>query len=123
MILLVAGVTIYMGTEFGAEEALIAALGGTVVGALYLGLIFLGMLNMYAFGELVQTNIEQKKVLDQLLAEAKTAPAPVQAASVPKREAAPVEPEPVPVNACPNCGTELDAGVNFCRNCGTKVNG
>lgn len=22
---------------------------------------------------------------------------------------------------CPNCGTQLDAGVNFCPNCGTKV--
>ena len=149
----VVGLAIYMLTEGEYAMAFAALLGGAVVGAIYLGLVYLSLLCMYAFGEMVQCNIEQTELLKRMAdspakdrwpshprpAPAHT-PAPTPApAPAPRPAPAPApDPRPAPAPApvpktrssdadrtaiCPHCGARQSPANNFCQYCSTPMRG
>ena len=66
-ILAAIGVTIYVHMEFETVMwTALAALGGLLGGALYMLIVFLSLLFLYAFGELVQSSADTKRILTEM---------------------------------------------------------
>lgn len=66
-ILAAIGVTVYVQMEFETVMwTALAALGGLLGGALYMVIVFLGLLFLYAFGELVHSSAETKRILTEM---------------------------------------------------------
>ena len=136
--LIVLGITIFMGSEEGAGAALLVLLIGAVLGGLYMCIIYLSMLCVYAFGELVQTNAEQTELLRRV-----SFPERVVHPPVPSRPTATPEPAPMPRPAprpaptptpspssapapgrkavCPHCGARQSEDAVNCKYCGTAM--
>lgn len=141
--LIVLGITIFMGSEEGAGAALLALLIGAVFGGLYMCIIYLSMLCVYAFGELVQSNAEQTELLRHISFPEKVVHSPVSTRHtpiVPAPEPAPMPrsasrpapaPAPSPSTAsvgkstgkavCPHCGARQSSEATKCKYCGTSM--
>lgn len=141
--LIVLGITIFMGSEEGAGAALLALLIGAVFGGLYLCIIYLSMLCVYAFGELVQSNAEQTELLRRVSFPERAIHPPVPPRPtpvVPTPEPTPMpKPAPRPTPAptpsfsptpvektarkavCPHCGARQSAEATQCKYCGTPM--
>ena len=66
-ILAVIGLTVFVQMEYeNVMWTALAALGGLLGGALYMLLVFLALLHVYAFGELVQNSAETKRILTEM---------------------------------------------------------
>ena len=136
---------IAMSEDFAA--GLITLVIGAIIGVIYLVFVYLGMLCLYGFGELVQCNIEQRDLLRGMTGAAPgyvPAEPPRCEAPRPKSEAKrapeskPVtgewsEPAPAPVSGpvsaakgerkavCPRCGARQLEGTVNCKYCGTAM--
>lgn len=70
-ILAVIAGTIFVFLEYGEIMWLVlAAVGCLLVGALYMLIVFLSLLCLYAFGEMVQSTVETKRILTEMQREA-----------------------------------------------------
>ena len=66
-ILAVVGLTVYVQLEYETIKwTALAAVGGLVTGALYMVIVFLSLLCLYAFGELVQSSVDIKRILGEM---------------------------------------------------------
>lgn len=66
-ILAVIAGTIFVFLEYGEIMWLVlAAVGCLLVGALYMLIVFLSLLCLYAFGEMVQSTVETKRILTEM---------------------------------------------------------
>ena len=66
-ILAAIGLTVYVQMEFETVMwTALAALGGLLGGALYMLIVFLSLLFLYAFGELVHSSTETKRILTEM---------------------------------------------------------
>ena len=138
--LIVLGITILMGSEEGAGAALVALLVGAIIGGLYMCIIYLSMLCVYAFGELVQSNAEQTELLRRVSFPERVVHPPITSRPTATPEPAPM-PKPVtrpaPASApspssapigksagkavCPHCGARQSAEATKCKYCGTSM--
>ena len=66
-ILAVIGLTVFVQLEYESIKwTALAAVGGLVAGALYMVIVFLSLLCLYAFGELVQSSVDTKRILGEM---------------------------------------------------------
>ena len=66
-ILAVIGLTVFVQLEYETIKwTALAAVGGLLGGAVYMLLVFLGLLHLYAFGELVQSSADTKRILSDI---------------------------------------------------------
>jgi len=66
-ILAVIGLTVFVQLEYETVKwTALAAVGGLLGGAVYMLLVFLGLLYLYAFGELVQSSVDTKRILSDM---------------------------------------------------------
>ena len=92
-ILAVIGLTVFVQLEYeNIMWTVLTALGGLVAGGLLMLLVFLGLLHLYAFGELVQSSADTKRILsDMQLNAERFSPQnyrdPIQVTSVSRRKA------------------------------------
>lgn len=116
---------------------------GAIIGAVYLLFVYVGMLCVYGFGELVQCNIEQKNILrtmsggtgfaakesrmDPVRWEPEKKPATETVgsnwspASKPSVERTVTADRGVRKNICPHCGARQPEGTERCKYCGTAM--
>ena len=140
-ILAILGGTIYAAVQLWGDAWLGVFFGGLIVGAVYLCIVYLSMMCLYAFGELVQCNIEQTSLLRMMCGVSKgpahrpTAPAstPVAPTPAPVVPVAPatqsslagpageVQLKKPKAPVCPKCGAQQNEGAAFCRYCGTPI--
>lgn len=67
IILAVVAGTIFVQMEYSSVKwTVLAALGGLVAAALYMVIVFLSLLCLYAFGELVQSSVDSKRILSEM---------------------------------------------------------
>lgn len=98
-ILAVAGGCLFVVMEYGDEVDLWLPYVGLVVlaGALYMLLVYVSVLGLYAFGELVQSNIDMQRSMDELQLSMARLPQQLRANAVSRQEPAPAAPvAPVP---------------------------
>ena len=66
-ILAVIGLTVFVQLEYETVKwTALAAVGGLLGGALYVLLVYLGLLFLYAFGELAQSSADTKRILSDM---------------------------------------------------------
>ena len=66
-LLAVIGLTVFVQLEYETVKwTALAAVGGLLGGALYVLLVYLGLLFLYAFGELVQSSVDSKRILSDI---------------------------------------------------------
>lgn len=115
------------------EEGLLVLVIGAVIGALYLLFVYLGMLCVYGFGELVQCNIEQRNLLRIIAGKKPIEVDPVmetKPASGSAKKMRDDDPISAPVHTaykadgksvCPHCGARQPEGTEKCKYCGTAM--
>lgn len=84
--------------DFG--ESLLVLLVSSAIGAINVGLTYIGLLFLNAFGELVRNSATQTKLLRAM-------------AGLPDTDS--------DKRVCPKCGTVQPAGTSFCHICGTPL--
>jgi uncharacterized membrane protein len=63
----VIGLTVFVQMEYETVQwTALAAVGGLLGGALYMVFVYLGLLFLYAFGELVQSSADTKRILSDV---------------------------------------------------------
>jgi len=66
-ILAVVGGAIFVQMEYESVKwTVLAAVGGLVAAALYMVVVFLSLLCLYAFGELVQSSVDSRRILSEM---------------------------------------------------------
>ena len=66
-ILAVIGLTVFVQLEYESIKwTALAVVGGLLAGALYMLIVFLSLLCLYAFGELVQSSVDTKRILGEM---------------------------------------------------------
>ena len=66
-ILAVVGLTVFVQLEYETVKwTALAAVAGLLAGAVYMLIVYLGLLHLYAFGELVQSSADTKRVLGEM---------------------------------------------------------
>ena len=66
-ILAVIGLTVFVQLEYESIKwTALAAVGGLLAGALYMLIVFLSLLCLYAFGELVQSSVDTRRILGEM---------------------------------------------------------
>lgn len=108
--LVIIGVTIAVGADDGFGGAILMLLAGTVIGAIYLGIVFLSLLCMYAFGELVQNTCDIRKLMRGGTVET-------------GRDSFAEYKSPKSKTVRCSCGAVLRKGEAFCVKCGKRVDG
>ena len=110
-----AAVIVFIETE-SVKWVLLAVLGGLLGGALYMVIVWLSLLCMYAFGELVQSSVDTKRILGEMQRSSeryspqnyrepvqvtRSKPSIAERKSAPAAAAAPAPVAPVPVAPVP----------------------
>ena len=128
---------VLIGTILGMTDDFVTGLLilaiGAVVGAIYLLFVYVGMLCIYGFGELVQCNIDQRNLLRSMAGGRPAAAEPVVSARPVERAEKPREDigwKPTTAHTghksagksiCPRCGARQPEGAEKCKYCGTAI--
>ena len=106
ILLLMVAVIIYAIDDY---EYLLA-IAAMVVGVLYILMIYIGMMCVYAIGEITQNTTEQTAILRKMVGDT-----PVREKDTGNK------PEYSVTNRCKACGEEIDKDAEFCRFCGVST--